>query len=70
MGTLYVGPFEINDGSIGTTEHGGRGVGWEFSESWKPGDPDEKLKEILEACIKYGKEERSKEIGRLLGVSK
>jgi hypothetical protein len=70
MSTLYVGPFEIHNGSIGTTEHSGRGGGWEFSATWRPGDSDEKLKEVLESCIKYGKEERSKEIGKLLGVSK
>lgn len=69
MASLRVGDYEINNGSIGKTDHGGRGVGWQFEPIWSPGDPDEKLKTIMEDMIRFGEKQRTRDIGALLGIT-
>jgi len=64
MVTIYAGPFEIHNGRVYRIADRDREPVWEV------GDSDENLKVVLEECISYGKAERSKEIGKLLGVSK
>lgn len=68
--SVRVGPFEIRDGVIGRPYHTGTRDGVDFNELWKPGDDDDKLAAVLRQCEELGKEQRTQEIGRLLGVTR
>jgi hypothetical protein len=61
--------LEVQGEAIGYTHHEGRD-GWVFTPIWEPGMGEEKLKSAIKTIRREGMDERSQEIGRILGINK
>jgi hypothetical protein len=68
--SVRIGPYEIRGDRIGKPYHTGTRDGVDFNLQWEPGMGEQKLADILGEMSRIGANERTQQIGRLLGVVK